>query len=451
MSALTLGLISVALVERTVNALAFVVVYLACRSPSKGKSKGGMQALAGLTGSGMQAGASVVQTLASLAVGVAGYAVVAAVGLCVCGVMWLLLRNWALWAFQLTGAYNGGLGTSLQVLVVWPAKILGLVLEQLVPLWNSVWWIWRKIPTEILVNWLATEYGHLMQIPVELGKASGAAVMSMVSWIASFNCCTEGLLCNQQCYEAGSRVFDFLTPMSHLRQMMVHVAFLMRGMCSVMSGPVDMLVYPFMDINFAEGLHFLGNALLYSVTHLPAITYQRCEAFRTESDVMCVPDFAPVFTMATHGLRSFGKGLDNWFDILVIIVRSSLGYSPPACTQLPDLLRDFDFQAAAFGTNATAMVGLTKLMFARTDGLGVQYFSTARSWQQKFKAEAFPFQTDAGYGFAAISHYPNADHDPDGDDTMALLGCGCEDSSTGLKITCGVAMFGGDQVRSLRL
>lgn len=338
-------------------------------------------------------------------------------------------------------------------MVVWPARIGAKFLEPLIPIYNSVAWVVKKIPSEILVNWLATSYGHLMAIPVELGRASSASVISLVSWLASFRCCGEGqtFMCNAQCFEAGSRVFDFLTPLGHLRQMMVHVAFLSRGMCSVLSGPVDMVLYPFMDINFAEGVHFLGNSLLYTVTHLPAITYQRCEAFRAESDVMCVPDFAPVFTMATHGLRSLGKGVDNWLDVGVLIVRSSLGFSPPQCTQLPDLLRDFDFQAGAFGSNVTAMVGLTSLMFARTDGLGVQYFSTARSWQQRFKAEAFPFPVDAGYGFAAISHYPNADHDPDGDDTMALMGCRCEDSATGLRVTCGVAMFGGDQVMQYRL
>ena len=56
---------------------------------------------------------------------------------------------------------------------------------------------------------------------------------------------------------------------------------------------------------------------------------------------------------------------------------------------------------------------------------------------------AFPFPVDVDYGIAAIAYAPNENHDPRGDDTTALMGCGCVDSSEGLAITCGVATFGG--------
>ena len=72
-----------------------------------------------------------------------------------------------------------------------------------------------------------------------------------------------------------------------------------------------------------------------------------------------------------------------------------------------------------------------------------QYFSLVRDWQTMLSPAAFPFPVDVDYGIAAIAYTPNADHDPRGDDTTALLGCGCVDGSSGLVITCAVAPFNG--------
>jgi hypothetical protein len=65
--------------------------------------------------------------------------------------------------------------------------------------------------------------------------------------------------------------------------------------------------------------------------------------------------------------------------------------------------------------------------------------------------DAFPFPVDVDYGVAAIAYAPNENHDPRGDDTTALMGCGCVDSSEGLAITCGVAALVGTMPVGVKL
>lgn len=176
-------------------------------------------------------------------------------------------------------------------------------------------------------------------------------------------------------------MLDLLSPMASIRQVVVWVAMWLRGMCVVVAPAIDIITYPFMDINFAEGVHFIGNSFLYLTFHVPAMTFDRCLAYKNEGAVMCIPDFEPVFAMLTAGIRSMGLCVDNWLDVMVLIVEAALGRPGPACTSLPDLLKDFDFKRNLFGTNATVIVGMTELMFARTDGWGVQYFSLDKDWQ----------------------------------------------------------------------
>ena len=136
-----------------------------------------------------------------------------------------------------------------------------------------------------------------------------------------------------------------------------------------------------------------------------------------------------------------GLFMDNWLDVLILIVEGTLGRPTPECRTVPDLLRSFDFRANTFGTNETSIVGMTDYMFARTDGWSVQYFSLDRDWQTVIHPGAFPFDVNLNYGVAAISHFTDADHDPKGDDTTSLLGCKCGLTSKGIQFTCGVAMF----------
>jgi hypothetical protein len=457
----TAVLVAFVVAERLVHALSFTLWYVIVgvnytntRKQSSSKSLAGMGVLRTALGSTVSLVSSVLSAFANALGSMSQWIFAVATMVVVMGMLFLALEYAGSLMIAVSDTWNRIIGPSAQVLVMWPMRLANLLFSALVPLWNAVIWLWKKVPSQILVSTVTNDMGTLVNIARAFAAAARASALSVVGWIGSFVCCEDGgsggalsaLICNPRCYEAGERIFDFLSPLASIRQMVVYLAMWLRGMCGTLSGPVDVLTYPFMDINFAKGVHFLTNAVMYTATHLPALTARRCSAFGAESPVMCIPDVEPVFQMASVGLRSMGQFIDNWLDVTVLIVEAALGRAPPACTQLPDMLRDISFQSAFFGTNATVIAGMTEVMFARTDGLSVQYFSLSRDWQTVLHPGAFPFQTDVSYGIAAVAHISDLHHSTNGDDTMALLGCSCaDDPDTGMVLTCGAAVYD-DQV-----
>lgn len=335
----------------------------------------------------------------------------------------------------------------MQILLVWPLKILTWISNQMIPLYNAFVWFASKVPKQILVETVSYNIGIVYEIIRALGLTLTSLTLSFLAWIQSFICCESNQFenCNNQCYELGERVFDFLTPLSHVRTLTVWVMEWLREMCSVLMGPLDFLTFPLMDINFAKGVHLISNAILGAVFHVPAITVERCNRFNVEGPIMCVPDFEPAINMMVAGIRHLGLFVDNWLDILVLIIEASLNRSSPTCSNVPDMLKNLDFQERLFGDNKTVLVGLSEYLMAKSDGLSVEYFSLDRDWDTNFRSQAFPFHVNVNYGLAAISHIPFLDHDPKGDEVTSLLGCSCGYGSTGIKITCGVAMMN-DQI-----
>lgn len=428
----TLSILLGFFLERLLHVLAFCFVTLCTPAGEKGNAAvrtttGFLSILTALVSSI----SAVVLQLISL---VATYAFTIVAFFVVLVVLYVCLEYSVDFLFSSVIAWNKGIGPSLQILVVWPARVVFWFFEAVCPIWNAIVWFITKLPPQILVDTVLNHLGLLYNAVFCLGRVFMTLAQSLAGWIESF-------VCADQCLEAGARVMDLITPMLHLRNTTVWVSQWARVTCSVMSGPIDFVTYPLLDINFAKGVHFLGNSMLYSVFHLPAITVERCNRFKAEGAIMCVPDVEPVFNMVVAGFRYMGQFVDNWLDVLILIVEGTLNRPSPSCTTVPDLLRDFNFKVNTFGSNETVMVGMTPHMFARTDGTSVQYFSMDRNWQTVVHRDAFPFDVNVGYGVAAISHYVDSDHDTRGDDTTALMGCSCGYGDNGIQLSCGVAMF----------
>ena len=349
-------------------------IVLTIAGQSSVKSLAGMQVLGGLVSSTGQ----LVSATASVGLGALAFlfqwAVAALFLLAIAGVVWMLCSTSSELMFELGRVWNSGLGASLQVTLVWPAKALALLNNAVVPLWNAWWWVVLKVPTQVLVDTFTNHMATLENICVALFGVARTSAESIVAWLITFGTCNMcgTALCDPTCLDTGPRTLDLITPMGHLRQVAMWLTVWARSMCGVMSGPLEMATYPFMDINLAYGAHWLGNAALWAMVQMPSVTLERCLAYGSESPVMCVPDFEPVFTMTATGLRALGSMVDNWLDVSALVVQATLGYTLPTCTQLPDLLRSFDFRANFFGANTTIVVGMTEGMFARTDGVGIQ-------------------------------------------------------------------------------
>ena len=433
--------------ERASNALVRVLLYLLSGRNSK-RGVAGMQLLQGAINSLVGLVLFLVSLPLQALSGLGQWALTVLTWISVAATIFLVYQFSGHVLIAITDMWNGGLGPSAQVLFVWPTAIINYVFKAVIPLWNAGIWLWKKVPAQILVRTVTYNLGLVISAAEAAAAFAEASAESVVAWVGAFVCCDvpDGF-CNTNCLDAGTRVLDLIGPMGAIRAVVLFVAEWLKQMCGRLSGPIDFLTYGFMDLNLAEGVHFLLNAGLYTVTHLPALTTARCAALGSVSPVMCVPDFQPVFQMATTGLRSVGTFLDNWLDVTVLIVESSLGYATPNCTAIPDLLANVSFQTQFFGSNATILAGMTETLFARTDGLNVQYFSLAQSWQTSYNPLAFPFAVDLGIGVAAVAHITDLHHASNGDDTMALLGCACADGGGGIVLECGVALYN-EQINS---
>lgn len=125
------------------------------------------------------------------------------------------------------------------------------------------------------------------------------------------------------CYDPGLRVYDFITPMKDARSMAVAVRSFLGGICARGASPVDIALYPLMDINSAKAVHNIANAILFTLIQIPSVTVQRCNN-QGKDLIMCLPDFEPPINMLVAGLRNLGDVLDNWIDVTSIIVQVNL-------------------------------------------------------------------------------------------------------------------------------
>lgn len=172
-----------------------------------------------------------------------------------------------------------------------------------------------------------------------------------------------------QCFAPGPRTFDLISPMGEAKVSATAVAQIVRGTCGAAAPITDMILYPFLDINFAKSVHNLINGCLFLILQVPSITSQRCLASKGDT-LMCWPDFSAVFNFWTAGLRNLGRLIDNWFDVSTVIIQAGLGIdtSDADCAKQALTLTPANYSTEVFGTNETTTVGLTEGLYAVTDG-----------------------------------------------------------------------------------
>lgn len=441
----TIVVVTACIVERVLHALCYSFLYIVGKTSNDERFKGiaSINVSSGILNAIISIATAILSVFLQIIAIILQWIVTILALVFVSMILYIMFQYATDIMFEAGMTYNKSIGPSLQILLIWPLQIFTWFFEQICPVWNAFVWFAKKLPPQLLVETL-THNLHLVTMAVfEFGNTIAALAVSLVGWIQSFVCCdkSNSINCNDRCFEAGERIFDLLTPMSHTRNTVAYITQWLREMCYVLSGPMDLVTFPIMDINFAKGIHFVANSILYMVFHVPAMTVERCRQFGAEGPMMCVPDFDPVFNMMASGFRYLGLFMDNWLDVLILIVEGSLNRPSPPCDRIPDLLRNFDYKTNTFGANETLIVGMTEFLFARTDGTSVQYFSLDRDWQTIIHTNAFPIDVNTAFGVAAVSHLQDADHDPKGDDTTSLLGCSCAHTSLGVQITCGVAMF----------
>ena len=355
------------------------------------------------------------------------------------GMVYMAYEQYPVMARGVALNWNGGIGPLLHEMLIGPLEVLNLLFKTVLPLYNGVVWIGKRMITETIKIPMLRGAQYFMQALTETGLFSKTVVESVAAYaLATFRTCGNGgieapiesLRCVS---DVGVRTLDLMTPLSHVRQVVgILLMWMGREVCGPLAAPLDIITAPLMDINFAKGVQNLGNGVLWTFLQIPIVTEARCRMYSaTEGVVMCLPDFEPVFRQIVQGVQDMGRVVDNWMDITMLIVQEIfLPGSSPRCADVPLSTIDVNDEVhkELFGPNNTVIVGLTETMFAATDGYSTVYYSTAKQVVQAEVAPgAWPIPVDVRMGIAAVVYGDSGEQadDQGAGATTAMMGCRC--------------------------
>lgn len=342
--------------------------------------------------------------------------------------------------------YNAWMGPFVHRTLVVPLQIADLLLRGLLPIWNAAFWFSKALGVQGLLPILIQEIETVLQMAQALVTALTALATSLFDFVGAFDC--VGAVCLQP----DAWVFDLLTTLASLREFCALGVELVRAVCGTLAAPLDIVVYPLLDLNLAEALHSLANAVLQLFLVIPRVTAERCALAAADTTpfktMLCIPDMTPVFTQLVAGLGSTGLALDNWVNVAFLIVQKAVTGSAPGCDvagggTIPDLISNW------FPGTETAVLGLTDFLYAVTDGVTAVYMGHS---DPDFKTQSWPYAMDPSLGFAAVTYSSVHDLDvsalSDGATTGALqttdiLGCNCSDVAAGVEILCAILPMSG--------
>ena len=346
-------------------------------------------------------------------------------------------------------AYNRNVGPWMHYTVVIPLKVVDVLLRGLIPLWDTVIWFIKAVGLQGLLPLVIKEIATVLKMATALVDLVRNLSMALFWFVESFFC--EGV----QCLHPEKGVMDLLSSMGNVREFVALGTQLGQNFCGTLAAPVDLILYPFLDLNLAEAVHNVVNAVTQLVVVIPRATTVRCalKAGDRFDLLMCTPDMAPFFHFLAAGMSSIGLAFDNWANIALVIVQEFLTGERPSCGPtasglFPDLLANrslFPGSAAPI-----AVVGLTDWLYSVTDGRMAYYL--AQNDGMKTKVQAWPHPVDTELGVAAVTYSKVHDLDVSAFSTgktsgsmqtTAMLGCNCSDAPSGMVILCAILPMSG--------
>lgn len=468
-----LTLLLLVILERVLNAFSLLIVALVWGSSSTGGST--LKGYAGtqLVGAGFTFGTSLLSSVFSCVAGLltalASYAIWMALAFLVFSILFVVQEQYSFLLIQLVDAWNSTYGSIVYEFVFFPLHVANTLFISLVPIYNGLIWLLKLLVQNVLLRSAMDNADHVISIGTSMGNLARHTIVQVPSYAQSVIVpCAQPV--TDTCYDLGfgNRIFDFITPMADVRAIAAAFLRILISVCGNAAGPADIFLYPLLDINLAKAVHNLGNAVLFSFLQLPSITVQRCNNNNRDL-ITCLPDFEPAFNMlvagnhvvslstcvlfrwfffhtllrARAGTRNLGLLLDNWLDVSSIIVQKSLGIDPRAdCEAQAQLLAPAAYSRAVFGTSRTIVVGLTRGLYAVTDGRHAQYFNHYDSIESTIATNAWPIDVDVRYGIAAVTHMVKQRDGTTGESTTTMMGCQCLDNNglPPMRIRCALAL-----------
>jgi len=371
----------------------------------------------------------------------------------------VLADNNAFIYVMMYNAYNNGLGYMVYLLVIAPIEIAHTVFGVLLPIWNGALWLLGRIAIYIVFpviqaspNEIPLLLENISLFAASLGFSLFALVENILECVVWDNSIDDNGQIpfaepSMQCIANSNHItLDLMTPGLYMRNSMRSLVAVLAGSCSVATPLLEVLLYPALDYNFYKTIHCSVQAVLHAVVALPIMTYQRCEYGKTqhgggfgdtERAVMCMPDWTPMANIVSAAFRALGQFLDNWLNVVLMVVEKSVGLAVDVCSTAPTLGSVWKRVGALFGATASLrMVGLTSVMYAVTDGDSTAYHTLVDGTQLQLALSNWPFLVDTRYGIAAVQYAEVLDTDAGGGDSTGMFGCACLDSASGMVLSC---------------
>ncbi|KAJ1468512.1 hypothetical protein T484DRAFT_3629701 [Baffinella frigidus] len=374
--------------------------------------------------------------------------------------------------------YNGDLSRRLRTEFLLILQYGESFLQPVILFWNATWYTFKLFQTDVILPLLMGSSEYVQKLVGAIGLLARSLTLSIVSYIqrlAQNDCSIERLMGMDQvrngtlpCFVPGRRAFDLITPLGDFRLIVMYSLLILRNSCKVLTPPFDIMAYPFLDLNFAKGLHNIVNAFLYWGLHMPIMTVKRCtivtqgvsEELTSEFEpwmkfLMCTPDATPGFNYLIAGVRRWGQLADNWLNALWMVLLAALGLPTPSCAPIPLTMRAVS-EKHLFGGNETRIVGLTSGAYAITDGLSVEYTFFMGRVTMVFAPFVWDSQIDIKHGIAAVmyDHGEEVFDASSGQQTLSMMGCRCLDvpdllgysfnadtETTRMEIECSVLQY----------
>jgi hypothetical protein len=358
----------------------------------------------------------------------------------------------------LVNVYNAGFGEMMNDIVIAFLELFAPFFRVLLPIWNSIIFMGTVFIRNVFLPFIFVNTNTIPDLILNLTTMVSTLAISLAGYVTSLLECVQyfpaaqnstspfwvnDMTCIATPYTLS---LDLMTPAIFAQRTATNIRTMFISSCGPATNVLTILFYPLIDYNFYKMVHGAVNLVLHVFFTLPVWTANRCEyAERSieyeytalEKKIMCIPDISHTFSILTGTLRAFGSFVDNLLDMSFAIV-----YSAVSGRQLDDcgdvsLQTVWQDASEVFGTRKLQVVGMTRSLYAITDGDSAMYHSMSGSnTRSSYALHTWPFQINTDFGVAAVRYSEANDYDDEGEDRTGLLGCQCQDTTDGLMIVC---------------
>ena len=358
----------------------------------------------------------------------------------------------------LVNVYNSGVGEVMNNVVIAFLEMLVPFFRVMLPIWNSIIYMGSVVIRNVFLPFVFVNTSIIPDLLLNMTTLFSTLAVSLADYVTSLLECVQyipgvenatspfwvnDLKCVATPYTLS---LDLMTPAVFAQRTASNIRSMLITSCSPATNVLTVLFYPLIDYNFYKVIHGAVNLVLHVCFTLPVWTANRCayaaktadhEYTALEKKIMCVPDVSHTFSMLTGTLRAFGSFVDNQLDMSFAVVYSAVtGKKVDECSDV-SLQSVWQEASEIFGTRKLQVVGMTRSLYAVTDGDSAVYHSMSGSnTRSSYALHTWPFAINTEYGVAAVRYGEANDYDDEGEDRTGLFGCQCQDTADGVLIVC---------------